>query len=1517
MNKIYKVLKTGQAVGENAKGVSGTVKKITALAVAMASVMASNQAVSAPIINEANSAKQVSIGYDISNSGTTNVAIGNNFTISGEKSLSIGYDSDTVGSRAIGIGNDNDSVDTNTIAVGNGNRAYKENDIAIGNRVSTAVLGADSPDNSLEFVKGNNLAVGNNIKAFGADNVSMGKNTAVDSQSSVAIGNNNQVSTNEVGHTIAIGSDNTTKKSNDVILGNSISTGERHIASTGKNIAIGNNQRLTSDKAIAVGNDGTTGGDEAINIGNKNNVDGLSAIGIGTNAQAQGENAVSFGIGSQATVAKSMAMGVNARAEQSNTVSLGHSTLAGGEKAVAIGVNAQANANETIALGQGVATGEQDIAIGANTSTSANDGHSGDNTAIGSWAKANGSNNTAVGSNAQVTGNSSSAVGSGVGVDGNNSAGFGSSVIVNADNAIGVGNNVQSYNEKDIVIGNSANTGRLTGGKNIVLGNNVTSQNQSNVVIGNDTNAGMVSGKSVAIGSSVAITKENSVGIGSDNNITNDNSVGVGTKVTTWSDNSVGIGAEVTAFGENSVVVGNNQAMAKGTNSVAMGKGAVAGTVDVVDKIETIYDFEGNPSEITVPVIENHSTDNISIGTNALSTSNTSTAIGKNAKAQAENSNVLGNNSTVTGANSTVIGNNSSTAETNSMVLGNNAISTRDNSVVLGNQSRDKGSTRVQNFTFTGVTPNVTTDDFAGSNPVGVVSVGDTGKERQIQHVASGALTATSTDAVNGSQLFAIANKLAEMKSGQGSVENVQQGENIVVEKIKGTDGTTNFTVSTARNVNFTTVNTKNATLGDTVQVTQNNKDGNNKNIITGVGNGAVTATSTDVMNGSQLHSTVTNVKDLVGGNATVDGNGKVTVTDIGGTGKSTIHEAVAEIGKRATTVTAGKNTVVKETTNANGGKNYEVALADNINVKSATVGSVSIADNNVDGKGNVKITGVGDGAIAVGSTEAVNGDQVAKLAKSVADNFGGGSTVNADGTVSNPTYNVAGGSYTNVGEALTALDNKTDPLAVKYTDDSKSTITMQGNGGTKITNVKAGATTATSTEAVNGSQLHNVANNVKNIVGGKTTINANGQVTTSDIGGTGKNTIDEAVAEVGKRATTVTAGDDITVTTTANENGGKNYQVALSKRIGVNSVVIGDTTTGKLIISDTVTDEKGNLKITGVGNGAVTATSTEATNGSQLYNAVDNVKDVIGGNTTINDNGKIVTNNIGGTGKNTIDEAVAEVGKRATTVTAGKNTVVTESVNANGGKNYQVAVADNINVKSATVGSVSIAETNKDGKGNVKITGVGDGTIAIGSTDVVNGDQVAKLDSLNVKYDNADKNSITLGTTKGTTKVTNVKAGAVTATSTDVINGSQLHKANTQTSTHFGGGSTVDSNGNITAPTYNVDNNTYHDVGSAIEALDNKKVDFTPAFEYTDKARKELAKGIASVTALETAPYVAGKLTYSVGAGHYNGESAVGVTLRKTADNGRWSVTGGVATNVNGGKNEPVVRIAVTGVID
>ncbi|MBJ9951906.1 YadA-like family protein [Acinetobacter baumannii] len=508
----------------------------------------------------------------------------------------------------------------------------------------------------------------------------------------------------------------------------------------------------------------------------------------------------------------------------------------------------------------------------------------------------------------------------------------------------------------------------------------------------------------------------------------------------------------------------------------------------------------------------------------------------------------------------------------------------------------------------------------------------------------------------------------------------------------------------------------------------------------------------------------------------------------------------------------------------------------------------------------------------------------------------------------------------------LNAAQGETDKFAVKYDKNADGSVnynnvTLAGTNGTTISNVKAGAVNSTSTDAINGSQLYGVANNVKNVIGGSTTIDATtGAITTTNIGGTGSNTIDGAISSIKdsstKAKTTVTAGDNVVVTPGTNADGSTNYQVATAKDLKVDSVKAGDTVlnnAGITIGNNTVV--LNNTGLTIAGGPSVTTAGIDAGN-----KTIKNVANAVNATDAVN--------------KGQLDSAINNV-----------NNNVNEL--ANNAVKYDDASKDKI-----TLGG---------GANGTTITNVKDGTVAQGSKDAVNGGQLWNVqqqvdqntsDISNIKNDinngtvglvqQAGKDApvtvakdtggttVNVAGTDGNRVVTGVKEGAVNATSKDAVNGSQLNTTNQAVVNYLGGGAGYDNiTGSFTAPSYTVGDSKHNNVGGAIDALNqadqalNSKIDnvsnkLDNAFRITnnriDDVEKKANAGIAAAMALESAPYIPGKYTYAAGAAYHGGENAVGVTLRKTADNGRWSITGGVAAASQG---DASVRIGISGVID
>ncbi|EMD0728116.1 trimeric autotransporter adhesin Ata [Acinetobacter baumannii] len=1046
-----------------------------------------------------------------------------------------------------------------------------------------------------------------------------------------------------------------------------------------------------------------------------------------------------------------------------------------------------------------------------------------------------------------------------------------------------------------------------------------------------------------------------------------------------------------------------------------------------------------------------------------------------------------------------------------------------------------------------------------------------------LDNVKAGHISSTSKEAVNGSQIHNISNSIKNSIGGNtvvnpdgslttnniggtgknnindaiSEVKNtakkakttVTEGDNIVVKETVNKDGSTNYEVSTKKDLTLNSVTTGDSVLnnnGLTIKegpsITKEGINAGGKKI-TNVADGI---NAKDAVNVDQL----TKVKDNLNGRITDTNNQlndakKDLGNQIADTNKN-LNDAKKDLGDQiADTNTKLNNTKDQLTTQINDTK---TELNNTIgNTKTELNTKIDSTKTELENKGlnfagnsgadvhrklgeKLNIVGGAAASTPVAKTSGENvitrttkdGIQIELLKDSKFDSVTtGNTTLNTNGltikegpSITKDGINAGGKKITNVADGINAKDavnksqldnlaakqNATDDAAVKYDDaKTKDKVTLKGKDGTVLDNVKAGHISSTSKEAVNGSQIHNISNSIKNSIGGNTVVNPDGSLTTSNIGGTGKNNINDAISEVKNTAkkakTTVTEGDNIVVKETVNKDGSTNYEVSTKKDLTLNSVTTGDSVLNNngLTIKDGPSITKdginaGGKKITDVANGVIAQNSKDAVNGGQVHHISNSIKNSIGGNTVVNPDGSLTTNNIGGTGKNNINDAIKSVDEKVTNgvndltqkglnfgandqkTTQGKavHRKLGDTINIVGGANPETAedktsgeniitrttedgvkiemlkdvkfdsvnvgghvlnqqgltikggpsitvnginaggkqitnVADGINAKDAVnkgqldkqinevkdqigkdIGKLSdhAVQYDKDKNGNVdknsvtlgggekgtNLKNVADGKIAEGSKDAVNGGQLWNVQNQVDKNSNDIKNiqnnidnisngkaglvqqqkpngEITVGKDSGGTSINmagkegdrvvqGVKDGEIKAGSNQAVNGGQIHKISESIKNSIGGNTTIDpKDGSIT--TNNIGGTGKNNINDAIgtlnqsnQELSNKITNlgdqlqqvFYDTNKRIDDVEKKANAGIAAAMALENAPFVAGKYTYAVGAAYHGGENAVGVTLRKTSDNGRWSITGGVAAASQG---EPSVRVGISGVIN
>ena len=841
---------------------------------------------------------------------------------------------------------------------------------------------------------------------------------------------------------------------------------------------------------------------------------------------------------------------------------------------------------------------------------------------------------------------------------------------------------------------------------------------------------------------------------------------------------------------------------------------------------------------------------------------------------------------------------------------------------------------------------------------------------KPISNVADGV---ASTDAVNKGQLDAVKD-VAD--SAVKSVKAADGEENLLVDNTDPKNPKLSLkkdlTVDSVK-AGDSTLNTDGLTIAGGPSVKKDGINAGDKTI-TNVAPGAVTAASKDAVNGGQLYNVANNVKDLIGPDATIDpATGKVTVTDpakgIGETGKGTIGEAIkhvndaakaaADTAKKHTTVEQGDNIVVEESTNANGGKHYKVSTAKDLNVDSVKAGDTTVNNDGVTIAGGPSVTkaGINAGgntitnvADGVNPNDAVNKGQLDAV-KGVAD-----SAVKSVDVANGEQNLVVDNSDPKNPKLSLKKDLTVDSVKAGDSTLNNDGLTIAGGPSVKkdgidaadkkITNVAAGDVAENSKDAVNGGQLHSVASSVANVLGGNAAVDGNGNVTTNNIGGTGANTVHDAIAAVkdaadkaadtAKKHTTVEQGDNIVVEESTNANGGKHYKVSTAKDLNVDSVKAGDTTVNNdgVTIAGGPSVTKGGINAGGntITNVADGVNDTDAVNKGQLdkvdtkvSNVAQNVVNVLGGDATVNGNGDITMTNIGETGKGNINDAIKSVNDLAKKAAAEKtsvkakegrsNVTVTEGVNAAGGHEYTVDVersVTNAGSDYVTVTNNHDADTNTTtytvdvsaktkaslAKADSAVQGLTSKDGNLNFTKGANGNvEVSFNDNLNVKNVTTDRVQVANGPSMSKDginaagkAISNVANGNVAADSKDAVNGGQLHETAKSVADVIGGGATV-KDGKVVAGQNGIGNTGQNTVHGAIAAINqNTANNFNQIRGDLRKMDRDLRGGIAGALATAGLPqaFRPGKSMVAAAASTYRGQSGLAIGVSRISDNGK-----------------------------
>ncbi|MPU49040.1 hypothetical protein FVB16_09350, partial [Escherichia coli] len=1062
------------------------------------------------------------------------------------------------------------------------------------------------------------------------------------------------------------------------------------------------------------------------------------------------------------------------------------------------------------------------VAIGKGSKANTFINTSGASTALGYDAIAEGMYSSAIGSKTLASGGASMAFGVSARALGDRSVALGASSTATGDRSTAFGRYAKTNGYTSLAVGDTA---LADGEKTIALGNTAQAYEIMSIALGDHANASKE--YSMALGASSAASAANAIAVGRNSAAAGVDSLAFGRKSLASAANAIAMGAESKAA-ENATAVGTN-AEANGLNSIALGSGSIA---DVDNTIAL-----GNQSQ--------------AVAAGAI-------AIGQGNKADGANAIALGNGSITGGINAIALGQGSYAGLENGTAIGAQASAQGKNSVALGAGS-------------------VATD-------ADTVSVGNTTAQRQIVNMAAGDISTTSTDAINGSQLYAISKSVADNLGG-GATVNAQGVVTSPNYRLKsGIFGTVGDALTGLDN---------NTLQWDSLKKAYSAAHGTDTtSTITNVKDGAISDTSKDAVNGSQLKTTNDNVATNTA-NITTNTNSINTLTDsVGdlkddallwnGTAFSAAHgtEATSKItnvkdgdltagstdavnGSQLKTtndaVAANTTNIATNTTNITNLTDAVDSLGDDSLLWNATAGAFSAAHGT---EATSKITNVTAGDLTAGSTDAVNGSQLKTTNDAVAAN----------------TTNIATNT-TNITNLTDAVDSLGDD-SLLWNDAAKAFSAAHGTDATsKITNVKDGDLTAGSTDAVNGSQLKttndNVATNTTNIATNTTNITN----LTDAVDSLGDDsllwnaTAGAFSAAHGTEATskiTNVKDGDLTAGSTDAVNGSQ--LKTTNDAVAANTTNIATNTTNITNLTDAV-DSLGDdsllwnatagafsaahgteatSKITNLLAGTVSSDSTDAINGSQLYGLADSFTSYLGGGADISDAGVLTgpTYTIGGTDYNNVGDALAAIN---TSFSTSLGDALLWDATAKGGDGAFSAGRGKDNTASiiTNVADGAISSTSSDAingsqlydtskyiadtlGGNAEVNA--DGTITAPTYAIAGGSYSNvgdALEAIDTTLDDAllwdatanDGNgafSAAHGKDKTASVITNVANGAISATSSDAINGSQLYTTNKYIADALGGDAEVNADGSITAPSYTIANAEYNNVGDALDALDD-----------------------------------------------------------------------------------------------
>ncbi|HBA9092427.1 TPA: adhesin [Escherichia coli] len=862
--------------------------------------------------------------------------------------------------------------------------------------------------------------------------------------------------------------------------------GSKTHAIGGASMAFGVSAISEGDRSIALGASSYSLGQYSMALGRYSKALGKLSIAMGDSSKAEGANAIALGNATKATEIMSIALGDTANASKAYSMALGASSVASEENAIALGRSSVASGTDSLAFGrQSLASAANAIAIGAETEAAENA------TAIGNNAKAKGTNSMAMGFGSLADKVNTIALGNGSQALADNAIAIGQGNKADGVDAIALGNGSQSRGLNTIALGTASNA---TGDKSLALGSNSSANGINSVALGADSIADLDNTVSVgnsslkrkivnvkngaiksdsydaingsqlyAISDSVAKRLGGGAAVDVDDgtvtaptyNLKNGRKNNVGAALAVLDENTLQWdqtkGKYSAAHGTSSPTASVITDVADGTIS-ASSKDAVNGS----QLKATNDDVEANTANIATNT-SNIATNTANIATNTTNITNLTDSVGdlqadallwnetKKAFSAAHGQDTTSKITNVKDADLTA----DSTDAVNGSQLKttNDAVATNTTNIANNTSNIATNTTNISNLTET--VTNLGEDALKWDKDNGVFTAAHgNNTASKITNILDGTVTATSSDAINGSQLYDLSSNIATYFGGNASVntDGVFTGPTYKI-------GETNYynvgDALAAINSSFST-SLGDALLWDATAGKFSAKHGTNgdASVITDVADGEISDSSSDAVNGSQLHGVSSYVVDALGGGAEVNADGTITAP--------TYTIANADYDNVGDALNAIDTTLDDALLwDADAGENGAFSAAHGKD-KTASV-----------------ITNVANGAISAASSDAINGSQLYTTNKYIADALGGDAEVNADGTITAPTYTIANAEYNNVGDALDALDDNAllwdetangGAGAYNASHDGKASI---------ITNVANGSISEDSTDAVNGSQLN------------------------------------------------------------------------------------------------------------------------------------------------------------------------------------------------------------------------------------------------------------------------------------------------------------------------------------------------------------------------------------------------------------------------------------------------------------